>query len=390
MSTAKLGVLIAKILIDDETRPHFGPRDAITGKITLTYSPQTSLFRSPAPAATLFAPIKIEVTLRSKIKIIVKQERDMPVEHGCLLFLVAFPVFEGTFKAEAGDCREFPFRITFPSSVSGEAIPPTFSYYFSEFPDSVSLDAVYRVGVKLEVPGIDIKTVIPEHNSQPEIEYNLPRPEGSVDAEGTMITQKVSIDCRALLPQSKRSSKPQEKLRAVFTSSQTTALQMHCSNMERVFPGYRPLFSISLHGDSLPEVSLISFRADPVAYTWCKTDQRIKGPYERSDRRSLQRLVSKTLLPLQLSKANEHSVNLEVDAIYGWPSSFKHSMLSRRYCLRIKMKMKIGHESINFDQEYSTTLGPRPGGPELESVDENLPSYQDARVNPSSLPPNYG
>jgi hypothetical protein len=66
---AKLGVLHASIVVDGGTRLHFGPQDAVTGKIVLEYKPRTSLFKSTAGTADLFAPLKLEATLRGKTKV---------------------------------------------------------------------------------------------------------------------------------------------------------------------------------------------------------------------------------------------------------------------------------------------------------------------------------
>ncbi|KAL2059901.1 hypothetical protein VTL71DRAFT_10056 [Oculimacula yallundae] len=371
MSIATLGVLSARLIIDGGSRHHFGPEDAITGKIVLEYKPQSSLFRSTAITADLYGPLKLEATLRGKTKIIVKQERDMPAEHGCQLFLQAFPVFDGSFQAQTGDSEEFPFRIILPSSVGGERLPPTFSYQFAEFPDTVSLTVVYRVGVKLEVPRIAVKLVIPEHGDQPEIEYDLPRaPQASLGTGLTTVIQKASIKDQA----GTESSNIRHRVKAVLASSPTAAVDISCTKLQHIFPSMKPHLSIRLHGENLSSASLISFRADLVASTWCKTDKKLKGPFERSDRRTLQKLACRTPFPLEFSKANDYTVAIDVDPIFGWPSTFKHSQITRRYSLRIKMKLKVAHESFKFDQEHEVVMVPKSIS---SATDEDLPAYQD-------------
>jgi hypothetical protein len=274
--------------------------------------------------------------------------------------------------------------------VSNESLPPTFSYYFAEFPDTVDLTVVYRVGVKVE-PGIDLRTVIPERDGQPEVVYDLARiPEAMLSAENATVTRKTSMQSQTLLPDAERSSRVQSKLKAVFTTSPTAPVEISCTVLQRIFPGYKPRIAIGLRGEGLAHASVVSFRADLMAYTWCKTDKRLKGPFERSDHRTMQKLACRTLLPLQFSKENDHTVSLEVDALYGWTSTFKHSQLAREYKLRIKMKLKVAQKSISFDREVPVTMVPPPREEFTETADEDLPSYHDASAVADSMPPKYG
>jgi hypothetical protein len=100
MSEAKLGSIVAKVVLDRGSNPHYGPADAITGRMVLTYMPYKSLFKSNVPTADLFGPLILQATLRGKIKILVKRDREFASDFGMPLFKEAFEIFNGSFKAE--------------------------------------------------------------------------------------------------------------------------------------------------------------------------------------------------------------------------------------------------------------------------------------------------
>jgi hypothetical protein len=299
-------------------------------------------------------------------------------------------VFDGTFKAQVGDTQEFPFRITFPSTVGGEMIPPTFSCYFAEFPDTVDIKVVYRIGVKLELPGIDVKVTFPEHDDQPAVEYDVPRSyQTDLNARATSTIYKTPTQSQGSSPGAQPFSKVQQKVKAVFATLPTAAIDISCTKPDYIYPGCNPHFSITVRGENLSETSLVSFRADLIAYTWCKTDKRLKGPFERRDRRTLQKLACQTPLPLQFSKANDYTAALDVDAVFGWTSSFKHSQVARQYDLRIKIKLKVARESVSVDQEFDVIMVP-PIEKSMDDTADALPTYESAKDMASSLPPKYG
>lgn len=173
LSKMKLGRLSATIFIDEGFRPHYGPGDAVTGRLLLCYNPATSFFKKDPITADLFGPIRINVVLVGEVRIKIKRDRDMPTYHGASLFAQPFHVYDGSFKAQVNRGHAFPFSVTFPenppatlqSSIFGtekHALPPTFSANFSDYPDIVDVAVIYHLEAKVEMPGIDIKVSVPE------------------------------------------------------------------------------------------------------------------------------------------------------------------------------------------------------------------------------------
>lgn len=297
-------------------------------------------------------------------------------------------IYDAPFSSAPEERHEFPFTIAFPESAAGGGLPPSFSHAFAQFPDTVDLTVRYRLGVKISIPGIDIKTVVPEHDKQPEIIYNRPRsPLMSLNTDVSSLKQQSVVRTHMLLPEDARPQGFQQRFRSVFGTSPTFGCEISCSNLQHIWPGHRSSFTVGIRRSeedvttlSFPEVLVTSFRADLIAYTWCDSSRRLKGPFERFDSRTIQKLECRTSLPCQLTKATDYSALLTADEIERWPSSFKHAMLVRRYFIKVKLKMKIAQQSVSFVREFEVKMLPRPK--DLENGDvEAGPS------NGMSMPP---
>lgn len=169
---SKLGKLNTSLLIDESSRPRYGPDDALTGRVVLRYNPATALFKKDPITADLFGPIRINVILVGTLKIHIRRDKTHTY-HGGTLFAKPFYVYEGTFSAQVNRDYAFPFVANFPEIASvdgmgwglqggGNALPPTFGMHFSDYPDVVDVSVVYQLGAKVEMPGIDIRISVPE------------------------------------------------------------------------------------------------------------------------------------------------------------------------------------------------------------------------------------
>lgn len=334
-------------------------------------------------------PLELEVFLRGKTKIIIKQERNMPADHGGPSFTRSVEIYNGSFSSKADERHEFPFRICFPETAAGEPLPPSFSHSFQEFPDTIDLTILYRLGVKLNMPGIDIKTSVPEHAKQPEIRYDLPR--SSLTSLNTNITdhkQTSVVQTHMLLPADERPQFFQQKLKAVFETSPKFSCDISCTELQHIWPGYRPSFTVTIRRSddqttalSFPEAFVTSFRADLVAYTWCDASKRLKGPFERIDRCIIQKLECRTALPVQTTKAIDYTVNLSTDEVGRWSSSFRNAVLVRRYFIKVRMKIKVAQQSVSFSREFEVKMVPYP-----RDIDNNP---VEAGPSNSAPPPPY-
>lgn len=292
----------------------------------------------------------------------------MPVNHGSPLFHKQIGIFSAPFTSKPDAKQEFPFRISFPETGFGGPLPPTFSHAFAQFPDTVDLTVRYRVGVSVSTPGVDVKAIVPEHGKQPEVRFDVPRSSlMNLNTKISIHTQKSVVSTHMLLPEEDRPQGFQQRVRAVFNSSPQLTCEISCTEMQHIWAGYRPSFTIGIRRSegeatnlSFPETSIVSFRADLMAYTWCDSSKRLKGPFDRFESRTVQKLESRAPLPLQLTKATDYSIILTTGEVEKWPTSFKHPLLVRRYFVKVRMKMKVAMRSVAFTREFEVKMVTRP------------------------------
>ncbi|KAK4630043.1 uncharacterized protein CLAFUR5_07758 [Fulvia fulva] len=433
----KLGKLVAQVRIDGGSRPHFGSGDTITGHVILTYKPQTGLFKKNTATAPLFGPLKVAVILHGAVRIRVRRDREMPTSHGVQLFALAFPVYNESFKAEVEDEHRLPFTASFPDVPGAEvtpysggvsnALPPSFNQHFSDYADIVDVAVVYALGATVDMPGIDIKTSIPNVNptstilpfglknsmsphDAPLVRYQIARPpKAFVDSGITSFTNQAKVQTEHLLPEDQRPSGFKQKAKAVFTSSHfpTFAVEITCTHPQHIFPGQQLSFEVALRrlddetsASFFPEVTLEQFKAEIVAYTSVDTSQRRVGRGTCRDKHVVQTMTRHPGGPIDLSKGNDHTAVITTDPIRNHPSSFSHHTVSRQYNLRLFMQFKIANKGIRLNREcgivmvptpldYSTATGwdapPAEAGPSTatDSHEDELPTYEEARAGPS-------
>lgn len=382
MAEAKLGTLAARVVIDRGRRPHYGPEDIITGKFIVSYQPYKSTFRKNVTTADYFGPLKLEATLRGKVRVKIKRSRDTVIssDYGTRLFMQHFEVFNGSFKAEVGQDFEFPFAVPFPASIGGSPTPPSFSIYFSDYPDRVDAAVVYRLGVKIDTPGIKVETSTPDFNPEPEVMYDLPV-QSTIDVSGSTLRQKIVIQNKHLLPEAERPSGLKQNLKAAFSSSSFPifAANITCTHGIHAYSGHRPRFHFAVRviesettAMTYPAVILDSFKITLVAHTEVDTSERVMASSSCYDSRTAQKLSpvhSDTDLPATLSKANDYSVEVEMEPFAGHPSSFTHPKISRKYHIEIKGELRIAESSVVFRKQYPVQFLPSP------ARSGNAPSY---------------
>ncbi|KJY00830.1 hypothetical protein TI39_contig311g00027 [Zymoseptoria brevis] len=418
MADAKLGSLAAKVVLDRGMRPHYGPADAVTGNVILSYMPYKSLFKYSVATADLFGPLKLEATLRGKIKISVKRDREFATDCGAPLFRQAFEIFDGSFKAEVGQKYEFPFTINFPDTVNGVALPPSFSLYFSDYPDKVDCAISYRVGCKFHMPGIDIKTSYADWNySEPIVRLDYHRPPPSVfSTPVATFHHKSVIQHSNLLPEAERPSGFRAKTKAAFKSNNypTFACRISCTGLRYIYPGFTPEFVITLRRSDLettatfiPDISLVSVKAHLIADTIVDTSGRLLASCTCSDSMTAQKQVWKADPdhPVFLSKANDYTATVQTDKILGHTSTFSHILVARSYHLRVNVSLKIAEQRVDFSRIFPVVMLPRPSdavpydyeqtveaGPSQTDRDENedadLPAYHEIEAAPPAVTKN--
>ncbi|KAF2164331.1 hypothetical protein M409DRAFT_25210 [Zasmidium cellare ATCC 36951] len=368
----KLGKLSASILIDNPTRPRYGPNDPITGRLILRYNPATALFKKDPITADLFGPLRINVVLVGQIRIKIRRDRDLPTHHGGTLFAVPFHVYDGPFKGVVNTDYSFPFEARFPAiGDGGGSLPPTFASHFSDYPDVVDVAVLYHMGAKVEMPGIDIKVTVPEGNNAPQVRYDIPRPPLSFITDNTSVfSQRDRVQNEYLLPESLRPSGFKAKAKAVFSSSQfpVFAFEVFCTDQKHIHPGQRLTFNVriirndkassSTDGDFFPTMTLEGFKADVKSSTVVDASSRIIGSSQCYDSKTVQSLTCQTKFPIEFRK--EWSADITTGPVMNHTTSFEHVKTSRTYKLKVSLSFKIANKSIKVVKECPVVMLPPP------------------------------
>lgn len=427
MTDAKLGRLKAQILVDDQHRLHHGSQDKITGKVILTYKPQSSLLRPNGETQHLFGPLELFVVLSGKVRTKVRRgdSHRLPTDHSNVLFQHGVKVFGGPFKAVAGEQFEYAFRIGFPQDMSkiygapGYAelmgtgnsrsiLPLSFSLRFMDHPDAVDVSVLYRLGVQVSMPGIGVDVDVPDKYHQPIINFGLPRPPKSVvSGKLASFKQEARIQNENLLPEDQRPQGFKQKAKAVFTSSHfpSYVMDVTCTYPQYIYPGQQLSFDIVLRrndkessSELSPEASLVGFSVDLRSHTIVDVSGRIIGPPSVIDRRTVQTLTCETKISRQISKEQDYTIKMVTDPVLQHVSSFAHVKLSRQYLLRISMQFRSATEAVKIKQDCPVILVPAPEGLDREDPlvggssragpsrsyiqpppdDEQLPAYGEA------------
>lgn len=419
MSNAKLGRLTAQVVVDGDFRIHYGPADKVDGKILLSYKPHGILLGSNALTADLFGPLRIHGILRSKVRIKVRRgdTHRLPTDHSKVLFDYVFEIYVGSLKAQIGDQFSYPFSINFPQDVkdiyagdgyaemmsngqSRHLLPLTCSMHFVDHPDVVDVGVYHQIGVQVSMPGINIRSDVPQGNEQPPIRLELPHPTRELIERGkTMFVQQGGVQNEYLLPEEERPQGFKQKAKAVFTSSHFPAFVMdvQCAYQQYIYPGQQLEFDVVLRRNenkstsaSFPETTLESFHVDLQAYTIVDVSGRLIGSPQCIDRRTVQNLVGRTKLSKQLDKEKDYSVTIITNPVMQNVSSFAHHKLSRQYLLRISMQFRLARESVKVKKECPVILLPEPAATTEAQVeagpsyirpppdDEYLPAYGEA------------
>lgn len=398
---------------------HYGPNDTITGKILLAYSAHNSLVNRSAPTATLFGPLHIHVILHGRIRVKVRKgdSHRLPSDHSVDLFRHASSVHRGTLKAEAGNTFEYPFAINFPQPAidiygkkgsyaelmakgdSRGLLPLSFGTIFIDHPDVVDISVCYRVGCQIGMPGIDVKTVGPEGDSRPIILYGLPRPTRALVTGHRATSQSTArVQNEYLLPEDQRPQGFKQKAKAIFTSSHFPefATDVKIAYQQYIYPGQKLKFDIVLRhrdksiGSEIPEVVLEKFECDFRAYTIVDVSERLIGPPQCIDRRTVQTLVCHTKMSQKIVKADDYSFSITTDPLKNNVCSFAHHKVSRQYLHRIQMQFTIANESVKTKCECPVILVPPPTdsvATEAAAPEEaSLPSYMQPPPDDEQLP----
>jgi hypothetical protein len=404
MSSPKLGTLMAHVRLEDSERRHYGSQNPVTGLVVLNYLPSTSMFGKKSETVDLFGPVKIELLIQGKIKIRIRRDRDIPSQHGVDLFRSRGPVFEGSVKAHVHEELKFPFAMNLPEAgaIPQDMLPPSFAHHFSDYPDIVDVAVRYKLGVAVSMPGIDIKTSVPEGDAMPLIKYDIPRPSMSLLGSNRVgFKSHARIQHSSLLPVDERPQGFKQKAKAMFSSSSfpVLLLDVYCIYPPYLYASQLPRLEISVRKDDahttatyMPDITLVALSMQLIAITNVDSRHRILGSSECHDTRTVQTFQRTSIRPVELTKVNDFATKVDLDRVATHSSSFVHAKVSRQYLLKIEMKFNVADKPFKMTKEQDVIVVPPPldehldytepppmAGPSCMHGEEQLPSYQEAQ-----------
>jgi len=416
---SKLGKLCADIHVEGGAlQSHYGPDDPIRGQVVLSYEPVANILRRKTTPAELFGPLKIQLKVYGRAEVRIRHQGELSTNHNMDIFCQTISVFEGPFKAAGCHAYPFPFTFTFPEDFRAKSsaawvptpttsVPPTFGMNFSARHDLVNIRIEYLVEVLVSVKGIKIKTILPQENLRPVINYTRPRPSGSL-VNSSAFTFQERVEIFGSKPASPKAL-PSD-VESILSSCPNAAqdrtsfkFDVICTHHRLIYAGQVLTYRIKVsHAGSasrtifLPTATLKSLSVDLVATTSVDASERIIGSNECVDKRVLQKFAASTSSSAEFSAANDHTVDVVLDRITSAPCSFAHRKVTRSYLFRLDMKLKVADKIVSVARDCPVTMVPQPvdGGltdlgspaswlPPWSAVEDDMPppTYNEARAD---------
>jgi hypothetical protein len=267
------GSVLARIVLDDPTRCHFGPKDPVKGHVSLQYRfpGAYSSQSSSGPARELFGPLKIVLTFGGRVKTkIYRDDYDTSSTYRgrAPLFSQRHEIFDGPYTSKLKECVRFPFSLNFPVATqhlpgqggfrqdarfqeARHSLPPTFNISFRR---SFEAFVEYRLNAEIRMPGIDISLlVLNQRDGGIPILYEQPQ----IQASGVALSKShtfahsIVLQNEHLLPEEERPTGFRQKLKFALSSQQYPIyiFTIRGTIPSEVFIGQPLILVLALHPD---------------------------------------------------------------------------------------------------------------------------------------------
>lgn len=401
---APIGTIISSIKLHNNNIT--GPSDVVSGTVTLTYRPNAT---SSSTTQELFGPLHLHVVLRGIMKLQVAENR---TSHAYIWFYETIPllhrrtqIFDGSFRAKPMEKQSFDFQMLFQTRDDWSG-PPSFKTRF----DAVAVRQAgkhqgaaaveYGLQVEADMPGIDIEFT--SETSPPLLQYNHTQklPSGG-DFD---FSQSLQVQSYSLLPENERPTGLLDKTKAVLTNvaRPVYAFTAKCSTAPSfVAPGQSIRIDVGIQVDQklttaviTPDIQLGDSFVELVAHTELYATNKKGVVSPRLDNfTTISRSPAVTQVPSSpFSKANEFSKNITFAALPSdVASSFNAGKLKRSYRLKIELNFLVEDQIVGMKKTVAVQVVPKlpsptepilpEAGPSRRvAVDEELPSYAEARA----------
>jgi hypothetical protein len=380
-----IGTLVAKIVLDEPRKIHYGSSDPVKGKVVLTYTPSAKTRESSNPE--LFGPLQLAVTFhgRSKTKVYKQSGNNRHIYRGrAPLFSQSKRIYDDSFRARPYEPHSFPFEIFFPEGAptkvagdweadnrfkyeAGDPLPPSFSGSYHGFANRYECFVEYRVGVRVAMPRLQVTVSKPEKYDEPLVLYEQPRPHVAINERPLPRKGYESVKNEFLLPEADRPTGFKAKAKAAFSSDYypTYAFSWTLSGPQHLYLGQPLVFEISIRplekectAVLIPEVHLTFFQVEIRAVADVRAERQLfSSPGANSDEEKL-RLKGVLDDNGPFSKANDWTKAINTRDLRGVCSTFHSPNISLRYRMRVRGTFTFANKHKEFEKDYSITIHP--------------------------------
>ena len=389
--------------------------EPVTGTASLRFRPSTGVSATSGP--DLFGPLKLRVVLQGQVKINVAENRTSHayvfVNETRPLFTKYKELFNGPFRVGAGESKDFPFQIQFPTSTDRYQgwddvlpLPPTFRTRFhaasprqlGKHHAAASIE--YQVRVEAEMSGIDVN--ITNEAPPKTILYQVPVQRS--DTPKTDISQTLQLQSYCLLPEQDRPGLF-EKTKAKLNNAPkpTYGFNVTCMDLpEVVAVGETIQFDLRIRteskgttANSIPDVILGDCKIEIVARTQLYATNERGADSARIDGSEVATTLALTKLDPSgvFKKEHDFSKRVSFAAIpRNIPCTFLIKKLGRSYKLRLALEFLVSGEKVSLNKTLDVRILPplrehdqapeagpsRANGGDSESTkSDDLPSYDE-------------
>jgi hypothetical protein len=387
---APIGVVTTTFTID---RAECQGSEPVTGTVSLRFRPTTSI--SGANGPDLFGPLKLCVVLQGHIKVNVAENRtshaNVFINEARALFVKREELFNGSFRVSAGQSKQFPFQIQFPTTTDFDVLPlpPTFSTRFhAASPRQLgrhhaAASIEYHLRVEAEMSGINVTIT----NEAPPKKILYQAPGQTLDNPKVDFSQTLQLQSYCLLPEQDRPGLL-EKTRAKLNSAPKPAyaFSVTCVDLPEIIAvGETIQFNLRIKSESkgttansIPDVSLGDCKIEIVARTQLYATNERGADSARIDGSDVGATLALTKQDPAGVFKKEHDFTKKVffePVPKDIPCTFLIKKLGRSYRLRLDLKFLVSGEQVGLKKMLNLRILPPP------QQSNEVPEAGPSRVN---------
>ena len=392
---APIGVVTTTFTID---RAECQGSEPVTGTVSLSFRPTTSI--SGANGPDLFGPLKLSVVLQGHIKVNVAENRtshaNVFINETRTLFTKREELFNGSFRVSAGQSKQFPFRIQFPTTTDlyqgwddVSPLPPTFNTRFyaasprllGRHHGAASIE--YLLRVEAEMSGINVTIT----NEAPPKKILYQAPGQRLHKPKVDFSQTLQLQSYCLLPEQDRPGLL-EKTKAKLNSAPKPGytFSVTCVDLPEIIAvGETIQFNLRIRSESkgttaniIPDVSLGDCNIDIVARTQLYATNERGADSARIDGSDVGATLALTKQDPAGVFKKEHDFTKKVffePVPKDIPCTFLIKKLGRSYRLRLDLKFLVSGEQVGLKKMLNLRILPPP------QQSNEVPEAGPSRVN---------